>query len=93
MQLYWGRRWNLSSASGWLKFSGMIEGRRVEDNYRRLLLRSMAINQIALVPYGIAGVTLMLQGFAGLYWLAPALLLSFVKAILDSWVLLVEIDR
>ncbi len=31
--------------------------------------------------------------FGGLYWLAPALLVSFAKAILDSWVLLVEIDR
>jgi modulator of FtsH protease len=45
------------------------------------------------VPYAIAGITIMLQGLAGLYWLVPAMLFSFIKAIVDSWVLLVEIDR
>jgi hypothetical protein len=29
----------------------------------------------------------------GLYWLVPATLLCIVRAILDSWVLLVEINR
>ncbi len=67
--------------------------RSVEDDYRRLLLQSLAINQLALIPYTLAGVTLLWQGFGGLYWLAPALLVFFAKAILDSWVLLVEIDR
>jgi hypothetical protein len=29
----------------------------------------------------------------GLYWLVPATLLCLARAILDSWVLLVEINR
>jgi hypothetical protein len=29
----------------------------------------------------------------GLYWVAAAVIVSFVKAISDAWVLLVEINR
>jgi hypothetical protein len=64
-----------------------------EGRYRRLTLVQMVMDQLALVPYLIAGVAIILQGLAGLYWLVPATLFSFAKAILDSWVLLVEIDR
>lgn len=64
-----------------------------EESYRRLALLQMVMDQMALAPYIIAGITIMLQGLTGLYWLVPAILFSFVKAILDSWVLLVEIDR
>jgi modulator of FtsH protease len=67
--------------------------RSVEARFRRLTLISLAINQLSLVPYSIAGITIMLWGFLGLYWLVPAMLFSFIKAIVDSWVLLVEIDR
>ena len=67
--------------------------RSIEDRYRRLVLVQLALNQLSLVPYVIAGITIMLQGLVGLYWLVPAMLFSFIKAIVDSWVLLVEIDR
>ena len=30
---------------------------------------------------------------AGLYWLAGGVIISFAKAVLDAWVLLVEINR
>jgi hypothetical protein len=30
---------------------------------------------------------------AGFYWLAGAMILSFVKSVADAWVLLVEINR
>lgn len=33
------------------------------------------------------------SGSGGLYWIVPAIIFSFVKAILDAWVLLVEINR
>ncbi len=37
--------------------------------------------------------TLLISGVGGLYWLVPAAIFSFIKAILDAWVLLVEINR
>jgi modulator of FtsH protease len=67
--------------------------RRAETDYRRLSLLQLALNQFLLAPYTIAGIMILRGDFAGLYWLVPAMLFSFVKAILDSWVLLVEIDR
>jgi hypothetical protein len=67
--------------------------RKTEAQYRRLYARLIIINQITLLPYAISGVIILFQGFIGLYWLAPAIILSFVMAILNSWVLLVEINR
>ena len=33
------------------------------------------------------------RGEGGLYWGVPAVIVSFVLALLDAWVLLVEINR
>jgi hypothetical protein len=33
------------------------------------------------------------RGVGGLYLLVPAIIISFIKALLDAWVLLVEINR
>jgi modulator of FtsH protease len=65
----------------------------VKDRYNHLVFVQLAMDQLSLVPYTIAGITIVLQGFIGFYWLVPAVLFSFIKAIVDSWVLLVEIDR
>jgi hypothetical protein len=49
---------------------------------------------IAILPY-IAGGIVMLAGEldVGLYFVAAAIVFSFLKAVLDAWVLLVEINR
>jgi modulator of FtsH protease len=44
-------------------------------------------------PYVIAGIFVLVGVPNGLYWLVPAAIFSFIKAILDTWVLLVEINR
>ena len=67
--------------------------RSAEAEYRRIAASQMAINQLAVVPYIIGGATILLQGLVGIYWLVPAILVSNVKAVLDAWVLLIEIDR
>ena len=38
-------------------------------------------------------VAMITHGFVGLYWLIPGILFSFIKALVDAWVLLVEIHR
>ena len=49
--------------------------------------------QIAVVPY-VAGAILILAGSpVGFYVIAASIILSFVKAVVDAWVLLVEIKR
>jgi hypothetical protein len=67
--------------------------RATEPRYRRSFVLNIALSQLAALPYLIAGLSVLLSGAAGLYWLVPAVIFSFLKAILDAWVLLVEINR
>ncbi|HEY5005927.1 MAG TPA: hypothetical protein VII61_22395 [Ktedonobacteraceae bacterium] len=64
-----------------------------EAQYHRAFLINMFLSQVATLPYIIAGISILIRGAGGLYWLVPAILFSFIKAILDAWVLLVEINR
>lgn len=45
------------------------------------------------LPLVAAGLTLILGAGGGLYWLVPAMVLGFGGAVLNAWVLLVEIVR
>ena len=54
---------------------------------------NMTLTQFALLPYIVAGIIVLTRDAGGLYWLVPAIIISFIKAILDAWVLLVEINR
>lgn len=54
---------------------------------------NLGLTQFALVPFIIAGIIALTHGAGGPYWLVPAILISFIKVILDAWVLLVEINR
>jgi hypothetical protein len=49
--------------------------------------------QVAVVPSLVAGVSLLLGAGGGRYWLVPGVVLCLVVAVLDAWVLLVEILR
>ncbi|HEX6677061.1 MAG TPA: hypothetical protein VF486_18785 [Actinomycetes bacterium] len=40
-----------------------------------------------------AGVSLLLHAGGGLYWLVPGMVLSLVVAVINAWVLLVEVVR
>ncbi|HLL44240.1 MAG TPA: hypothetical protein VK369_13920, partial [Segetibacter sp.] len=59
---------------------------------RRYLL-NILFNQLAIIRYIICGLCILFIGEAGLYWIVPAIILSFIKSVLDAWVLLVEINR
>jgi hypothetical protein len=67
--------------------------RATDTKYQRTFLFNMALSQLAVLPYIIAGIVVLISGVSGLYWLVPAVIFSFLKAILDAWVLLVEINR
>jgi len=53
----------------------------------------MAGTAMATVPATVAGLSLLLHGGGGLYWLTAAALLGLVGAVYGAWVLLVEIVR
>ena len=45
------------------------------------------------VPFVIAGAAVLVRGEGDLAWVVPGGIVSFVLALLDAWVLLVEINR
>jgi hypothetical protein len=61
--------------------------------FRRLFFYHFISNQLAIFPYLISGILLLSSKESGLYWVVPGFILCFIKAIWDSWVLLVEINR
>jgi hypothetical protein len=76
--------------TSWVSISGL---RRTEAQYRTGAPYITTIVTGTTVLYPVSGVVVLLAGLVGLYILVPAVLLSFVLAIFDSWVLLVEINR
>lgn len=80
-----------------LGFSGVLQVRMFKNNEEKHLLRYVRRNIIftalAGVPYLLAGIFIVLYGDAGIYWLVPAFVFSFIKALIDAWVLVIEISR
>ena len=47
----------------------------------------------AALPMAAAGISVLVRGGGGLYWLVAALILGFAGAVFNAWILLVEIHR
>jgi hypothetical protein len=67
--------------------------RSANSEYRARALALIAINQTALILFVASGVATIVSGKIGLYLLVPAIVASFIKAALDAWVLMIEINR
>jgi hypothetical protein len=53
----------------------------------------IAMGQVATLPVLVAGATLIAESGGGLYWLVPAIVMAYVAALTNAWVLLIEIRR
>lgn len=53
----------------------------------------MVMSQAQMLPYAIGGALLAARSSAGVYWLAAGAVLVFMQAVINAWVLLVEILR
>jgi modulator of FtsH protease len=72
----------------------LLRGREgLEPLYQRRANVAAGSSAIAALLIAVAGLTLALQAPGGLYWLVPGILLCTLRALMDSWVLLVEINR
>ncbi len=60
---------------------------------RGSLFAQVVLGQAATVPFIIGAVTLIAKAGGGLYWLAAGVVFAFVAALVDAWVLLIEIQR
>jgi hypothetical protein len=74
----------------WLEI-GNLE--KMSKEYRRFWIQNTFLGQAALLPYVAGGIATLAYGADGIYFVVPAVILSFVKAIVDAWVLLIEINR
>ncbi len=70
---------------------GML--RNIDPLYKWNFRLNMLLSQLSVLPYLLGGIVAIGWGPKGIYWLVPGLLFSFLKAVLDAWVLLVEIHR
>jgi len=61
--------------------------------YKKQYFFSVAFNQLSVLFYLVAGIAILLYGENGIYWIVPGIIFSFIKAVIDAWVLLVEINR
>jgi modulator of FtsH protease len=68
--------------------------RAVEPAYRRQSTRMVAMNRLAVTIIALAGLILLWRDDGlGMYLLPPGILLSFLAAGANAWVLLIEINR
>jgi hypothetical protein len=51
------------------------------------------ISQVAIIPFALAAIYLLLGNCNGIYWIVPGFLFSFGAGILSAWVLLIEVLR
>ncbi len=61
--------------------------------YRKFAVLSVVMILFATIPFVIAGIILLTNRESGIYWLLPAFACSFVVALVDGWILLVETHR
>ncbi|HEX5440009.1 MAG TPA: hypothetical protein VFW76_03950, partial [Ktedonobacterales bacterium] len=67
--------------------------RFVEKRYRRDYANVASLGILAAAFIVVAGATILLFGFGGIGWLAVSVILSYIHAVMEAWVLLVEINR
>lgn len=60
---------------------------------RRETVVLYCISQASSLPFIIGGISLIAMRGGGLYWLLVAVVASLLDAVLDAWVLLIEIQR
>jgi len=67
--------------------------RKMHAQYRLAFIRVILVCQLATLSFIVAGVIFLTGGTTGFYWIVGATLLSFLAAIVDTLVLLIEINR
>jgi modulator of FtsH protease len=60
---------------------------------RGSIAAELIIAQLATLPVVVAAVTLLLDAGGGLYWLVPSTVFAYVGALMNAWVLLIEVRR
>jgi hypothetical protein len=78
---------------GFMLFLDVRIWRKAESHLRKHALQNMIFSQLAILPYLVSGIMMLNHVDSAIYWLVPGIMFSFIKAVIDAWVLLVEIHR
>jgi hypothetical protein len=65
----------------------------LDPSFRWHFVPRVVFGQAATLPFVVGGIALVSLRAEGLYWLVAGVVLSIVVAVIDAWVLLVEIHR
>jgi hypothetical protein len=74
----------------WLDF---ISYKRVEKNLKTQYFKTLFFTQVAIIPFIMAGAVLLSGSGNGIYYLLPGISISFIKCLVDSWFLLVNVNQ
>lgn len=67
--------------------------KNTETKFKRLQLFNLIFDQVAILPYLIGAVLFLNSREFSVNWIVLSIILGFIKALLDAWVLLIEINR
>jgi hypothetical protein len=67
--------------------------RKMHAEFRLAFARVILICQMTTLSLMVAGVVFLTGGTEGFYWIVAATLLSFLATFVDTWVLVIEINR
>lgn len=84
----------LVSGLGAWSFTVVAQARQhVRGDKPSRTLQRVVTCQVSTLPFMVAGVSLLAGTGGGLYWTVVGVLVTYLTAVLNAWVLLVEIDR
>jgi len=61
--------------------------------YHRRYVAHVVLSQLAMGAFVAAGVVMLLRGAGGVYVVVPGIIVCYVVALIDAWILLIEINR
>jgi multisubunit Na+/H+ antiporter MnhF subunit len=67
--------------------------RSIPEQWKGYQRYNIIVNMLIILPNVIGAVIMTLGISKGMYFIVPAFILAFVKALVDAWVLLIEIHR
>jgi hypothetical protein len=66
---------------------------RTERIYKKRYGTMVMLNQVAILPYFVSATLLYFTYEEGMFWIVGGFFFCVVKAVIDAWVLLIEINR
>ena len=74
-------------------FLGKDSLKKIDEEYKKMGVLDFITTQLSVIFYPVSGIIILFTDLTGIYWLIPGIVISIIKAILDAWVLLIEIHR